>query len=125
MQKSSSQLLNHVLNTGKDVIISCEDDPHITEIYENKNVKWLYCVPKYPCDLAEINFENMNNFDGYSNHCPNIIAPLTSIILGANIVEVHVTLDKSKDYIDNPVSFDFTELKKLVQIIRDSEKIKK
>ena len=124
-EKSSSPLLDQVLNTGKEVIISCEDDPSTIKIYENKNIKWLYCVPKYPCSLTEINFKNFVNFDGYSNHCPNIMAPLTSIILGGKIIEVHVTLDKSKDHIDNPVSFDFNELKSLVQMINDVEKIKK
>ena len=93
-------------------------------IYENKNIKWLYCVPKYPCSLTEINFKNFVNFDGYSNHCPNIMAPLTSIILGGKIIEVHVTLDKSKDHIDNPVSFDLKELSDFVKFVRKTEKIK-
>ncbi len=67
----------------------------------------------------------MKNFDGYSNHCPNMIAPITSVILGGKILEIHVTLDKLENHIDNPVSFDFNELKKLVQLIRNSEKIRK
>ena len=124
-EKSISELLKQVLNTGKEVIISCEEDPHTTQVYENKNIKWLYCIPKYPCKLADINFEKIKNFDGYSNHCPDIIAPITSIILGGEIVEIHVTLDKLENHIDNPVSFDFNELEKLVQLIRNSEEIKK
>ena len=37
-EKSSSPLLDQVLNTGKEVIISCEDDPSTIKIYENKNI---------------------------------------------------------------------------------------
>ena len=53
------------------------------------------------------------------------MAPLYSVIQGGDIVEIHVTNDKSKDYVDNPVSFDFKELQELVQQIRDSKKISK
>ena len=43
-------------------------------------------------------------------------------MLGSEILEVHVTLDKSKQFVDNNVSFDFKELKTLVSFIRLSEK---
>ena len=65
----------------------------------------------------------MNDFNGYSNHCPNILAPVVAVILGAKIIEVHVTSDKKKNFIDNPVSFDFIELKEMVSQIRNCEKI--
>ena len=42
-----------------------------------------------------------------------------------DIIEIHITASKSKDYVDNPVSFDYNELKELVKLIRLSEQIKK
>lgn len=119
-----TELLKQVIKTGKDIIISCEKEPNQTELYQNEKIKWLYCVPKYPCSLEDLDFSRIKNFDGYSNHCPDIIAPLTSAILGAKIIEVHITLDKSRDFIDNPVSFEPTELIELVKKIRKSEKIR-
>ena len=95
-----------------------------TKFYGNFKIKWLYVVPKYPCQLEDINFKNLKDFDGYSNHCPHLIAPLTAAILGAEIIEVHITADKSKDYLDNNVSFDYKELKSLVSLIHSSKKIK-
>jgi sialic acid synthase SpsE len=48
-----------------------------------------------------------------------------AVILDSHIIEIHVTLDKSKKFVDNNVSFDFDELKNLVDLIRRAEKIKK
>ena len=62
-----------------------------------------------------------SNFDGYSNHCPEIIAPLTAVNFGAQIIEVHITDDKSKDYFDNNVSFGYKELDELIKLIRHRE----
>ena len=123
--KKWSELLEQVTKTGKDIIISCEKPSNQTKLYQNKNVRWLYCVPKYPCSLRDLDFSRMDDFDGFSNHCPEIIAPLTSAILGAKIIEVHITLDRSKDFIDNPVSFEPEELFDLVKLIRKSEEIKR
>jgi sialic acid synthase SpsE len=66
----------------------------------------------------------MNNFNGYSNHCPHFLAPLTAVILGAKIIEIHITSDKSKKFVDNNVSFDYVELKNLVKLIRIAETMK-
>lgn len=120
-----SELVNRILKTNKKIIVSSKETPKNSKFWKHPLIKWLYCVPKYPCDLSDLNFSNFNDFQGYSNHCSNILAPLYSVIQGGDIVEIHVTNDKSKDYVDNPVSFDFKELQELVQQIRDSEKISK
>ena len=96
-----------------------------SEFYNNPKIKWLYCVPKYPCSLEEIDFSELNKFDGFSNHCPQFIAPLSAAILGAEIIEIHITSNKTENFVDNNVSFDYNELKDLVKAIRLSEKIKR
>jgi len=125
LENKKTELFEKVLNTNKEIIISSNKSPKSCEFYGNSNIKWLYCVPKYPCKLEEIDFSKLSDFDGYSNHHPHFIAPLMAVILGSNIVEVHITLDKSKKFVDNNVSFDFDELKILVDLIRKTEKIKK
>ena len=52
-------------------------------------------------------------------------APIAAVMSGANIIEVHITSDKKQNFIDNPVSFDYNELKNMVNQIRNYEKIKK
>jgi len=125
LKNEKSSLLDNIFNTNKEVIASSEITPPSLSVYNSSKIKWLYCVPKYPCVLEDLKFNNLKEFDGFSNHCPDIIAPITAAILDSNIIEIHVTSDKSKDFIDNNVSFDFAELAELIRLIRHSEKISK
>ena len=75
--------------------------------------------------MDDLDFSEIKDFGGYSNHCPHLIAPLTAVVLGAKIIEVHITSDKSKKFFDNNVSFDYNELEDLVKLIRLAEKIKR
>ena len=72
--------------------------------------------------MEEIEFEKLKKFDGFSNHCPDIRAPLMAAKLGSKIIEVHITSSKSRNFIDNNVSFDYNELSKLTKEIRLIEK---
>lgn len=125
VQNSQTVLLEKILKTGKEIIVSSQESPQSSKYFRDPLIKWLYCVPRYPCPLELLEFSNLKNFDGFSNHTPDIIAPLTASILGAEIIEVHITADKSKDYFDNNVSFDYNELANLVTMIKTSERIKK
>jgi len=125
IENRTSQLFERLLKTNKEIIVSCQKSPRNTVYFNSPQLKWLYCVPKYPCDLIDLDFSNMKDFHGFSNHCRQIIAPVTAAILGAKIIEVHITSDKSKDFVDNNVSFDYSELREMVNLIRLSEKIKK
>jgi len=123
LQNKTNPIIENVLKTGKEVIISSNHSPKTSEFFGNKKIKWLYCVPHYPCKLEEVNFKNIDDFDGYSNHCIEMIVPLTAAVLGSKIIEIHMTSDKSKDFIDNNVSYDYLEFKKTVEEIRLLEKI--
>ena len=125
LENKMSPIVQKALNTGKEVIVSSHSSPHNSRYFKNKHIKWLYCVPKYPCELNELNFSNIRDFDGYSNHSTELIAPITASILGAKIIEIHLTSDKRKNFIDNNVSLDYQELKDVINYIRISEEIKK
>jgi len=124
-ENKDSELISRVIKTGKQVIISSQISPRNTKYFDNQQISWLYCVPKYPCDFKDLDFRDIRDFDGYSNHCPHFLAPLTAVSLGAKIIEIHMTSDKSKNFIDNNVSFDYRELTNLVELIRMSEIIQK
>ena len=123
LENKTSKLLERVFETNKEIMVSSQTSPKGTR-YESSKIQWLYCVPKYPCKLSELDFRNFKDFDGFSNHCVHIIAPLVSAILGAKIIEIHITSDKTKNFVDNSVSFDYEELRNLVALIRASENIK-
>lgn len=119
----TSSLLDKVFNSDKAIIASSEVIPSKVKQYDDTKLDWLYCVPKYPCSLYDLNFSILKNFTGYSNHCPNVIAPISAAVLGSTIIEIHITSDKNGNFVDNNVSFDFDELRSIVNYIRDYEKI--
>jgi len=125
IENKTTELFDRVQKTDKEIFVSTQSSPKNSEFYNNSKISWLYCVPKYPCDLEDLDFINFKDFDGFSNHSPYLIAPLTAAILGSKIVEIHITSNKNKNFIDNNVSFDYDELGNLLQYIRETEKIKR
>ena len=123
LENNSTSLIEKVLDTGKEVFVSSNRSPKHSKFYANKKIKWLYCVPKYPCQITDFDFTNIQEFDGFSNHCIHFLAPLSAVILGAKMIEIHVTSNKAKDFVDNPVSFDTIETEELITLIRRAEKI--
>lgn len=123
LENKTNKIIDKIIQTKKEIIASSEMTPKNCKYYNQ--IRWLYCIPKYPCDLSELNFSILSDFEGYSNHCQNIIAPLTASILGAKIIEIHITSSKSTNFVDNSVSFDYDELELLIKLIRDYEKIHK
>ena len=121
---SKNEIFEKILKTGKKVFMSCHKSPKSLPFYGNTKIKYLYCVPKYPCELKDLDFSLMNEYDGYSNHCKNFLAPLVATVLGAKIIEIHITSDQSKKFIDNNVSFDYAELQNCVNLISDLQDIK-
>lgn len=115
IQNLNSEILNSILPTNKEIIISSQTVPSSCSLFANKRIKWLYCIPKYPCTLDEIDFSLLEHFDGFSNHCNEIDGPIGAINAGSKILEIHVTSDKNKDFIDNPVSFDYDEIKHIMK----------
>ena len=122
LENKSTKLLKEVFESKKEVIISSEKSPKNLGINKINNIKWLYCIPKYPCPFKELKFEVLKDFDGFSNHCNLLKAPIEAVKNGAKIIEIHTTVDKSKDFFDNNVSFDENELQEIVKQIRAIKK---
>ena len=125
LENKTTDLVEKILETNKEIIISSQNSPENSKLYNNSKIKWLYCVPKYPCNLEDIDFSELEKFDGFSNHCPQLIAPLSAAIRVAEIIEIHITSSKEKNFVDNNVSFDYNELTDTIKAIRLSEKIKR
>jgi N-acetylneuraminate synthase len=90
----------------------------------------LHCTTDYPADFTDINLRAMSTiakeFDmrvGYSDHSIGTLVPVVAASLGASVIEKHVTLDKSMSGPDHKASLDPSELKFMVQSIRDTEVI--
>ena len=124
LKNETNELIDAILKTGKEMIVSSQQNPKKSKFYNEKKINWLYCIPQYPCPLTNIDFSELQNYSGYSNHCPKIIAPITAAILGSKIIEIHITSDKRKKFFDNSVSFDYKELEDIMIQIKNIEKIK-
>ena len=125
LENKSTPIIEKIFETKKQVIISSNQSPKSSKYFDMPNTKWLYCVPKYPCLLEEIDFSNLKDFNGYSNHSSETIVPIMASILGAEIIEMHITYDKNQDFPDNNVSFDELELNQITNAIHLAKKIKK
>jgi len=124
LENKTTKLFEKLLDTKKEIIISSHKSPKTSKFYKNSQLKWLYCVPKYPCNFSDLDFRNIRDFNGYSNHCPHFLAPMTAAILGSKIIEIHITADKTKNFIDNNVSFDYSELEKFMNLLRQLDDMK-
>ena len=69
-------------------------------------------------NFDEIDFSLLKHFDGFSNHCSLIEAPIRALREGIEILEIHITSDKTKDFVDNNVSFDYDEIKEIMKVAK-------
>ena len=129
-------LLKKLAETGKPVIISTgmanlDEIDDAVEVLgkERKDIIILQCISQYPADLERVNLKVMDTFKkrygkivGYSDHTTGIIAPVTASILGASVIEKHITLNKAMKGSDHAGSAEKEELTKMIQFIRDARK---
>lgn len=91
----------------------------------------MYCKSIYPADINKINMINfqelrkkLNNCIGYSSHDKKGFAIPCAVILGAEYIERHYTLDKTMKGSDHTtVSSDFDEMEGIIEEIKYAEMI--
>ena len=91
-------------------------------------VSLLHCTTNYPCPAGEVNLKAMCTLRdafkcqvGYSDHTMGLEVPVAAVALGAEIIEKHFTLDRKMDGPDHKASLEPSELKMMVQQIRNIE----
>ncbi|WP_110674166.1 pseudaminic acid synthase [Salinicola sp. RZ23] len=121
-------LIEYVASKGKPMIISTgmADAEEIQEAIEAaqgagcKQLAILHCVSGYPAPAEDYNLRTISDMierfgvvTGLSDHTIDNTTAVTSIALGASIVEKHVTLDRNGGGPDDSFSLEPTELKAL------------
>ncbi len=130
-------LIEYTASKGKPMIIST-GIATIGEIQEaveacrrekNHDITLLYCVSSYPAKPEEFNLKTMQNlketFDvkiGLSDHSLNNDIAISSVALGAKVVEKHFILERTLGGPDAAFSLEPSQFKKLVSSIRTVEK---
>ena len=92
-------------------------------------VALLHCVSSYPAKYEEMNLatipdlaKKFKSVVGISDHSPGIVVPITSVALGASIIEKHIIMSRTEGGPDAAFSLEPKEFKELVQSVRDAEK---
>ena len=136
---TNKPFLEHIAKKKKNIIISTgmsnleEVRAAINVLYKNgiqkKLITILHCNTEYPTPMIDVNLKAMialrTEFDvniGYSDHTIGIEVPIAAVVLGANVIEKHFTLDKNMEGPDHKASLEPLELKQMVNSIRNIEK---
>ncbi len=93
---------------------------------KSKKITILHCTTDYPASMKDINLKAIEtikkNFDckvGYSDHSLGTEASIAAVALGATTIEKHFTIDRNMEGPDHKASLEPTELRELVQKIRN------
>lgn len=126
-------LIEYVAKTGKPMIISTgmANEEEIREAVETarnagcEELVVLHCVSGYPAPSGDYNLATVadmsTRFDvltGLSDHTIDNTTAITSVALGACLIEKHVTLDRNGGGPDDSFSLEKPEL---LQLCRDSK----
>ena len=88
----------------------------------------MHCVSTYPTPEADLNLamirtlQRFHPFVGYSGHESSPWPTLAAVVLGACVVERHLTLDRAMYGSDQAASIETTGVLKLVKHVRNLEK---
>lgn len=121
-------LIRYVAGTGKPMIISTgmADADEIQEAIEAarnggcKELAILHCVSGYPAPAEDYNLKTIQDMisrhglvTGLSDHTLDNTTAITSVALGASIIEKHFTLDRSGGGPDDSFSLEPAEMQAL------------
>lgn len=129
------ELLEAISNTGKPFFcstgMSTEEEIKETVNFLNSlgaHYVLLHCNSTYPTPFKDVNLKYLNRLRkitgqlvGYSGHERGICIPIASIMLGACVIEKHLTIDQTLEGTDHKVSLLPSELKEMVKQIRNVE----
>ena len=135
---TNKKLIKAAGETGKKIIISTgmstpeEIDEAIYELEvhcEYKDIAILHCNSTYPAPLNELNLSCIKTLKekykhiavGYSGHEFRLGTSVSAVYFGAEIIERHVTLDRTMWGSDHMCSLEPQGLFKLVSGIRELE----
>ena len=131
------KLIEKAAKTGKPIIISTGmstleevDNAYNLIIKYNSNLVIMHCNSTYPAPIEELNLKVIETFDkrydsiiGYSGHEYNVEPTVIAAVLGAKVVERHITLDHDLWGTDQKSSLEINGMDKLIRRLSIIESI--
>ncbi len=128
-------LLEHLAGCGKPVVLSTgmctlDEIDDAVRLFEGTNaaLALMHCVSSYPQPAEESNLPMIAELRkryglpvGYSGHELGYLPTLAGVALGADLVERHITLDRSAVGFDHRLSLEPDELAEMIRSIRTVE----
>jgi N-acetylneuraminate synthase len=130
-------LIRLVARTGKPAIISTgmaslsevEEAVRAFRLAGGTQLALLKCTSAYPSVPEEANLRTLPHmaeaFDvpvGLSDHTPGIAVPVAAVVLGACLIEKHLTLSRSLPGPDSAFSLEPSEFRAMVEAVRVAER---
>lgn len=117
-----------ILSTGMSGQQELDDALEVITRYHS-NIAILHCVSQYPTAPDNLNLRTISYLQkhysqytiGFSDHTIGIAAPIVAIGMGAEIIEKHITLDRSMKGTDQAGSLAPDGIRRMVRDIRIAE----
>ncbi|MEE2001204.1 pseudaminic acid synthase [Alkalimonas sp. MEB108] len=128
-------LIRYIAATGKPMIIStgmateAEIEDAITAAREGgcQQLAILHCISGYPAPASDYNLRTMADMQqrfkvqvGLSDHTIDNVTAITSVAMGATIIEKHFTLDRAGGGADDSFSLEPADLAALCRDVKTS-----
>ena len=130
---TDDNLLRHYRSYRRPIILSTgmstlEQIDHAVEVLGKGDLVLLHCNSTYPCPVEELNLRVINTLAerygvpvGYSGHEVGLVSSVATVVMGACMVERHITLDRSMFGSDQAASVEPQGVSRLVSYIRALE----
>ena len=123
---TNNELLLSCLNTEKPIILSTgmstkEEISYAVRVLGSRLYCIMHCTSTYPSKPEELNLRCIQGLSytgaklGFSNHSPGLIYMPVAVALGAEMIEFHITLDRSMWGSDQSSSIEPEGVMKLVK----------
>jgi len=131
------ELLKEIKKDNKKIIISTgmsskEEFDNAMAIVGDRVEYILACTSTYPSAPEEMNMKFIQRLKreyvqykiGFSSHSPGILFAASSVLYGAKMIEIHITLDRAMFGSDQSASIEPEGMRRLVKYVKDLEKAK-
>ncbi len=128
LQRVRGTQLPVILSTGMSTLEETEEAVHALRGADRNDLVLLHCVSCYPAQPSDCHLPSMNilreRFSvpvGFSDHTTGFDITIAAVAVGANVIEKHVTMDRSLPGPDHAASIEPGELRSMVASIRRVE----